>query len=112
MLGILNITNKDLLIICYVFLCSAVVIRDGNWGDWEAWSACSATCGDGRNLRVRYCNNPTPMNGLTCSGDALELETCNDGNCTGTGPANGFALQVHACFKLFGTLNINPLFLL
>ncbi|CAL1290601.1 unnamed protein product [Larinioides sclopetarius] len=31
---------------------------DGEWGQWEAWSPCSRTCGAGVSLSQRHCDNP------------------------------------------------------
>ncbi|MEQ2163443.1 hypothetical protein GOODEAATRI_030219, partial [Goodea atripinnis] len=32
---------------------------DGNWGLWQPWGGCSASCGGGERTRVRLCNSPT-----------------------------------------------------
>ena len=53
------------------------VVIDGNWSAWGFWSKCSASCGDGLQERLRYCDNPAPMNGgLGCVGNAKEVRTC------------------------------------
>ena len=31
------------------------------WGEWREWSPCSKSCGKGRQIRNRTCNNPTPL---------------------------------------------------
>ena len=69
---------------------------DGAWGSWGHWRDCSATCGDGQQLRDRICDNPTPVFGgslcasnqifmlsITSDGKLKETGTqnCNDGNC-------------------------------
>ena len=69
---------------------------DGEWGSWGDWSDCSATCGEGQQLRDRICDNPMPEFGgslctsnqqfvlaITSDGKFKETGTqiCNDGNC-------------------------------
>ncbi|XP_043941249.1 hemicentin-1 [Protopterus annectens] len=50
---------------------------DGSWGPWQAWSECSASCGGGEKMRVRLCNNPSPINGgRSCPGDASQVARC------------------------------------
>ena len=50
---------------------------NGGWSVWGSWSICSASCGEGYQVRVRYCNNPTPMyGGKDCKGFAEERITC------------------------------------
>ncbi|XP_013411295.1 uncharacterized protein LOC106174328 isoform X9 [Lingula anatina] len=59
---------------------------NGNWGAWQAWSACSVTCGSGTRSRGRSCDSPPPQNGgSSCVGSPTENENCNvtcaiDGN--------------------------------
>ena len=61
-------------------------ISDGIWGDWAAWSTCSATCGGGTQNRNRTCSNPPPSNGgLTCPGPSTNSTTCNTQTCTALG---------------------------
>ena len=37
------------------------------WTEWGGWSACSVTCGEGSQTRVRRCDG-----GDTCPGDGEE----------------------------------------
>ncbi|XP_060108215.1 properdin [Heteronotia binoei] len=57
----------------------------GNWGSWEPWGACSATCiseGSGvkpSKQRRRQCNNPAPSispPGDYCPGNDREFQEC------------------------------------
>ena len=59
--------------------------RDGGYGPWSEWSACSATCQTPGipviRRAVRECNDPEPANGgKTCVnaglGEADKEETC------------------------------------
>uniref|UniRef100_A0A8C5X6K5 Hemicentin-1 n=1 Tax=Malurus cyaneus samueli TaxID=2593467 RepID=A0A8C5X6K5_9PASS len=60
---------------------------DGNWGQWQSWSQCSASCGGGEQTRVRLCSSPAPLNGgRPCPGDSSQISRCNSQACPG-GPA-------------------------
>ncbi|XP_052098830.1 thrombospondin-1-like [Mytilus californianus] len=53
---------------------------NGDWTDWATWGACSLTCdsGSGSQSRSRNCTNPAPANnGLDCSGDSTETQSCS-----------------------------------
>ncbi|CAG2193328.1 HMCN [Mytilus edulis] len=65
--------------------CSTTPFLDGNWGGWNAWQICSITCGGGTRSRFRDCNNPTPLSGTACIGDARDDEHCSTDSC----PVNG-----------------------
>ncbi|XP_028259472.1 hemicentin-1 [Parambassis ranga] len=57
---------------------------DGNWGSWQPWGECSASCGGGERTRVRLCNSPSPSNGgRPCPGDSTQLSRCNTQACPG-----------------------------
>ena len=63
---------------------SSLVIVDGNWGAWGAYSSCSKTCGTGIKTRSRECDDPAPVGlGEDCSGDTTETALCNTESCTG-----------------------------
>ena len=64
----------------------------GNWIEWTAWSACSASCGvDANKTRTRECNNPAPAHGgqacMTLNGtygmNENEYNNCNLSCCPG-----------------------------
>ena len=58
---------------------------DGGWGDWTAWSTCSASCGPGTSIRSRQCNNPPPgPGGKQCTGLPVGNRPCNEGACPGS----------------------------
>ncbi|XP_077188775.1 hemicentin-1 isoform X2 [Paroedura picta] len=60
---------------------------DGNWGPWQPWSTCSASCGRGEQTRSRLCNNPSPSeSGRPCPGDSSQISRCNILTCPGGPP--------------------------
>ena len=66
-------------------------VVDGNWSPWMTISSCSVTCGNGMEIRQRFCDDPSPSLGgseCTLSDDEntglIELDPmaqCNDGSC-------------------------------
>ena len=47
--------------------CVIFYLVNGHWGKWFAFGACSKTCGGGKELKKRLCNNPSSANGgLEC----------------------------------------------
>ncbi|XP_038613568.1 hemicentin-1 [Tachyglossus aculeatus] len=57
---------------------------NGNWGTWQTWSKCSASCGGGEQTRRRLCNNPVPFKtGHLCPGDSTQVSRCNIQACPG-----------------------------
>uniref|UniRef100_A0A8K9URK7 Hemicentin-1 n=2 Tax=Oncorhynchus mykiss TaxID=8022 RepID=A0A8K9URK7_ONCMY len=57
---------------------------DGNWGVWQPWGECSASCAGGERTRVKLCNNPSPSNeGRLCPGDSTQVSRCNGQACPG-----------------------------
>uniref|UniRef100_A0A8C4UE85 Hemicentin-1 n=1 Tax=Falco tinnunculus TaxID=100819 RepID=A0A8C4UE85_FALTI len=79
--------------------CSAELCPvDGNWGQWQTWSRCSASCGGGEQTRIRLCSNPAPLNrGRPCPGDSSQISRCNTQACPG-GPS-------HAKGSIIGNIN-------
>ncbi|XP_078658182.1 tyrosine-protein kinase receptor Tie-1-like [Branchiostoma floridae x Branchiostoma belcheri] len=52
---------------------------DGGWSEWDAWSPCSVSCGNGTRTRTRTCDNPSPAyGGQECEGAASETQACPD----------------------------------
>ena len=55
---------------------------DGQWSEWNAWSACTKTCGGGKATRTRMCNNPSPSGGGSdCAGGSKQTKNCNSKTC-------------------------------
>ncbi|XP_063684803.1 SCO-spondin-like [Bolinopsis microptera] len=73
--------------------CSAV---DGGWGEYGAWSKCSAVCGGkGTQIRSKECNNPAPANGgAVCVGDDVQTQSCNSDPCPACDKSLGKVAQI------------------
>ncbi|XP_052064146.1 receptor-type tyrosine-protein phosphatase mu-like [Mytilus californianus] len=55
---------------------------DGGWSTWNAWGACTVTCGTGQQRRRRNCDNPLPANGgASCHGEDYDLLSCKPSEC-------------------------------
>ncbi|GIY13520.1 hypothetical protein CDAR_68362 [Caerostris darwini] len=58
----------------------------GKWSNWQSWEQCSSSCGDGRQIRQRFCNDPSPRNGgKTCIGIPSEVKHCYKRPCPVSG---------------------------
>uniref|UniRef100_A0A7M5UL69 Uncharacterized protein n=2 Tax=Clytia hemisphaerica TaxID=252671 RepID=A0A7M5UL69_9CNID len=50
----------------------------GVWTGWGSWQSCNITCGGGEENRTRTCTNPPPQHGGDpCSGDPIDIQSCN-----------------------------------
>ena len=59
-----------------------LIIVDGMWSDWTAWSACPVSCSGGEYSRSRVCDSPAPQyGGQDCSGNSSETDNCNTEVC-------------------------------
>ena len=57
---------------------------DGQWSEWGSWADCSATCGNGTQLRMRNCTNPAPEHGgEECEGEGTAKKECHQRECPG-----------------------------
>ena len=55
-----------------------------SWGTWSEWGDCSVTCDDGRQERMRECEDATcPLEGGECPGDDSQTKDCNLACCPG-----------------------------
>ena len=69
------INSKDIRI---TFALTSIALIDISWGEWSAWSNCSAVCKEngttenpkGTQTRSRNCNN------ASCVGDETETRKC------------------------------------
>lgn len=49
------------------------------WSTWSKWNTCSTSCGGGKQERTRLCLSENE--GLTCDGNATEVQSCNTQAC-------------------------------
>ena len=47
------------------------------WTEWEQWSECSTTCGEGVKNRTRAVEKNATNGGAACEGPSEENEPCN-----------------------------------
>ena len=92
----------------------------GSWSEWEEWSECPATCGQGTQTRIRHCNSPAPEYG----GDDCDVKgstnsdsrNCKRPDCTSMFYVSFitlyFALGIFATHIKSLRLYIHPLLLL
>ncbi|XP_071950823.1 spondin-1-like [Antedon mediterranea] len=50
------------------------------WGDWQEWTSCSVTCGNGTQTRIRIVMTPESCGGMTCNGLSEQHKTCENQN--------------------------------
>ena len=55
---------------------SPLILTQGQWSAWGAWSPCSVTCGAGTMTRYRDCG----QEGM-CVGNIKETQDCDEGDC-------------------------------
>ena len=57
---------------------------NGGYSEWSEYATCSASCGNGVQIRERACNNPAPENGgVDCEdlGESTESKECKIKEC-------------------------------
>ncbi|VDI03934.1 Hypothetical predicted protein [Mytilus galloprovincialis] len=73
----------------------------GNWGGWGAWNRCPVTCGGGRQISNRACNDPSPLyGGSACSGNSKKFRSCATDECPVHGTGEGGAWNRCHAWKL------------
>jgi len=76
------------------------------WGLWDSWSKCSATCGSGQSERKRDIAVEPENGGSTCAGPLSQIEQCADEICPippGPKPCEwGVWMEWGACDKCGG----------
>ncbi|ETE60133.1 Hemicentin-1, partial [Ophiophagus hannah] len=76
---------------------------DGNWGPWQPWSTCSASCGAGEKIRSRLCSNPpVSNNGRPCPGDETQISSLHQSTLKRQGKRGG---PSHARGSVIGHIN-------
>eukprot|EP00731_Ephydatia_muelleri_P037858 Em0582g1a len=66
-----------------------------SWAPWGAWGACSASCGGGRQQRVRACHG-----GNICKGPRTEFRDCNIQSCSSVQVDTPLKVTHKGCFYL------------
>nr|XP_058946642.1 uncharacterized protein LOC131774603 [Pocillopora verrucosa] len=73
---------------------------NGGYSPWEQWTACSVTCGNGQQSRIRTCNNPEPSyGGADCAaiGEPTETKQCYIQVCPPGPPETGWSECSKTC---------------
>ena len=69
----------------YSYLSSIIIeffFTDGGWGNWHLHKSCSHSCGWGKEIHRRYCDNPSPANGgRSCTGNKKKENDCKIVDC-------------------------------
>merc|ERR1712159_367045 len=74
--------KKEKEIDCNTQLCPV----NGNWSEWKDSGKCNKTCGGGKQMKIRSCDNPPPADGGNdCEGKKEKEIDCNTQLC----PVNG-----------------------
>jgi len=68
------------------------------WGPWDEWSECDATCGGGARSRMRVCT------GENCIGSNIESEECNLQPCVTPGECQYVSVDASECPNYSGSL--------
>lgn len=56
--------------------CPNIVVH-GGWTEWNNWTPCTVTCGNGTTQRHRSCTNPQPQyGGVDCKGPDSQIKEC------------------------------------
>ena len=58
---------------------------DCQFSTWSTWVDCSATCGNGTQLRSRLVEQNAENNGAPCTGSLIESQICNSQSCPSQG---------------------------
>ena len=59
-----------------------LLIVDGGLTEWTQYTPCSKSCGNGVQIRYRYCANPYAQNGgKPCNGDLEDTKACKVKEC-------------------------------
>jgi len=75
---------------CNEDCCPGEEPQDCEWGDWNAWSACSAECDGGERARQRVLAKPPAFGGEWCTTTPIRVvEGCNTNPCDVKSPVNG-----------------------
>ena len=69
------------LINCISFSNYIFVVVHAQWQEWGQWSGCTATCGNGTQVRARACGEAEYGGDEVCHGDSTETQDCTVADC-------------------------------
>ena len=82
--GLRDIRMRRYRFILHLFLCSNILAAvNAQWQEWGSWSECSASCGEGSQLRARACSGALFGGDEQCSGESSEARECEASECPG-----------------------------
>ena len=61
-----------------------MILVDCQWGEFNDWSKCSKTCGNGTRWSKRVKVQKALHGGQECEGQSERVEQCNVNKCPGT----------------------------
>ena len=93
-------SNINVMNITIVIIITNITIVDCIWGEYGAWSTCSATCGIGTKIRTRVEAAPASNGGDPCTGLATETGHCNPNSCPGRSILKDIPTRVLVLVKL------------
>lgn len=83
---------------------------NGGWSRFNAWSACSKSCGKGMRIRKRFCDSPEPKyGGAQCDGDNVEFEECNIQPCLKSYKQMENSEEIDSKYGPYAEIEINSL---
>ena len=79
-----------------------MILAPASWSEYGEWNACSVSCGEGTQERMRQCGHPDCWDNIDCAGSETDTQICTMG-----GKACGYVLSksyhgdpCHLCFSL------------
>ena len=81
--------------VIFISTCYALsFLVDCQWGEYSAWSACTTTCGAGKQYKFRVIQTYETNGGLACDANKnVEEQDCNPESCPGPGkPCNAYCV--------------------
>lgn len=84
-----------------ILFCFLLIEINGGYSEWSKYSTCSASCGEGEQIRERACINPIPKNGgdgCEVLGAATESRPCKIKECPSTFSNVYYVFVFYVCF--------------
>ena len=68
----------------YNYFFFLIVAAEARWGEWLPWGPCDTTCGNSKQVRVRFCDRSQGIGGKHyCVGKDFEARPCVKPDCPG-----------------------------